>query len=255
MTTWCFSRVSTAQAFCLPVSRLPGPMKLPSSPPTDKPLGYAGLESIARRHLPSNRPFFLLGESFSGPIAVSIAASRPPGLLGVILCCSFARNPMPHLAAARPLVRFFPFGVVPVSWFSPLLLGRFSSPALHSTLAGAVASVVPAVLRERARAALTADVSALLSRIEVPILYLRASEDRVVSKSASDLIASQVPDTRVVDFTAPHLLLQVVPAAAASAVSAFMRLVTSGPGLAANAQRVDQTTDRFSAALTPRNDA
>ena len=30
--------------------------------PTDKPLGYAGLESIARRHLPSNRPFFLLGE-------------------------------------------------------------------------------------------------------------------------------------------------------------------------------------------------
>lgn len=192
--------------------------------PTDNPLGYAGLESIARRHLPSNRPFFLLGESFSGPIAVSIAASRPPGLLGVILCCSFARNPLPYLATVRPLVRFFPFGSVPASWFSPFVLGRFSSPALRSALAMAVAAVAPAVLRERARAVLTVDVSALLSRIETPVLYLRALEDHIAPKSASDLIVALAPDARVVELVAPHFLLQAQPSAAASAVASFMAL-------------------------------
>jgi hypothetical protein len=71
--------------------------------PTDRPLDYANLEQIARSFIPPNIPFVLLGESFSGPIALSIAASSPPGLLGVIMCCSFARNPYPCLL---PLVRY-----------------------------------------------------------------------------------------------------------------------------------------------------
>ncbi len=46
-----------------------------ASYPVNKPLGYAELEPIARSFIPSDNPFFLLGESFSGPIALSIAAS------------------------------------------------------------------------------------------------------------------------------------------------------------------------------------
>ncbi len=63
--------------------------------PPNEVLSYAELESIARASLPTNEPFFILGESFSGPIAVSIAASAPPGLKGLILCASFVRNPQP----------------------------------------------------------------------------------------------------------------------------------------------------------------
>lgn len=73
-----------------------------ASYPTDTPLGYAELTAVARSFLPPDQPFFLLAESFSGPIAISIAQSSPPGLLGVALCCSFARNPLPVLAPARP---------------------------------------------------------------------------------------------------------------------------------------------------------
>jgi pimeloyl-ACP methyl ester carboxylesterase len=45
----------------------------------DEPLDYASDEEIARAALPIGHPFILLGESFSGPIAVSIAASAPRG--------------------------------------------------------------------------------------------------------------------------------------------------------------------------------
>src|SRR5512146_2059759 len=65
--------------------------------PTDAAIGYSELESIARSFLPNDQPFFLLGESFSGPIAISIAASPPSGQLGLILRCSFARSPRPAL--------------------------------------------------------------------------------------------------------------------------------------------------------------
>ena len=45
--------------------------------PAAEPLDYLGHEAIARAALPTDRPFVLLGESFSGPIAIRIAASAP----------------------------------------------------------------------------------------------------------------------------------------------------------------------------------
>ena len=63
--------------------------------PRDQPLGYTELESLVRSALPTDRQFILLGESFSGPIALSIAASHPVGLAGIVLCASFAKAPIP----------------------------------------------------------------------------------------------------------------------------------------------------------------
>src|SRR5919109_330149 len=68
--------------------------------PTEEPLTYADLEAFARAALSTEGPCVILGESFSGPIAISIAASCPPRLTGVILCCSFARNLRPLFARA-----------------------------------------------------------------------------------------------------------------------------------------------------------
>lgn len=193
-----------------------------ASYPADKPLAYAELEARVRAMLPTDRNYFLLGESFSGPLAISIAASAPPGLRGLLLCCSFARNPLPVLAVARPLLGLLPLAAVPLALPGYFLLGRFSTPRLRTALAGAVAAVAPAVLRQRARAALAVDVAGALANIRVPLLYLRASEDRLVPGSASALIAASVVHTRIVDFVAPHFLLQVVPAAAAAAVAGFI---------------------------------
>lgn len=192
-----------------------------ASYPTDTPLGYSELESVARSFLPQDQPFFLLAESFSGPIGISIAASSPPGLLGLVLCCSFARNPVPMLAPLGPLVGAFPI-VLPVRLLGLFLLGRFRSSALLDALAKCLASVASSVLRARARAVLAVDTSASLSRVRVPVLYLRASEDRVVSRASSELVSSLAQQTKVVEFTAPHFLLQVSPSPVASRVSEFM---------------------------------
>jgi pimeloyl-ACP methyl ester carboxylesterase len=189
--------------------------------PKNQPLDYAALESMVRRQLPADESYVLLAESFSGPVAISIAASDARGLLGVVLCCSFPRNPQPLLSTLGALVPFAPIkqlsGVC-----SPLLFGRYGSPELRQKLKHALADVSSVVLRARIHAVLTVDVSAMLSRIKVPVLYLRATADKLVPQKAGELVTKFAPEVRLVDIEGPHFLLQAAPEAAAHVVKEFV---------------------------------
>jgi len=65
------------------------------------------------------------------------------------------------------------------------------------------------------------DVSDKLRRVAVPILYLRAKRDRVVSGASVDYIKKIRPDVKVAGLDAPHLLLQTVPREALSIIRNF----------------------------------
>lgn len=195
--------------------------------PTSGPLGYAELEAHARACLPQRGPFVILGESFSGPIAVSIAASRPNGLAGLVLCSTFARNPRPWSGCLRRFVGMLPVQAAPLPVLSALLLGSFSTPALRSALRSAMSGVSPQALRARLRAVLQVDVSAQLEAVTVPTLYLMATHDRVVPASSFKHIRNVLPAVQLACINAPHFLLQAAPAEAAQAVGAFIRLLQS----------------------------
>jgi pimeloyl-ACP methyl ester carboxylesterase len=197
--------------------------------PADRPTGYSELASLARSALPQDRPYAVLGESFSGPIAISIAASRPRGLIGLILSCSFARNPRPLLRAAWPLLAPVPLKLAPMRLLSPLLLGRFGTKPLRSALDEAIRAMPNSVLRARVSAVLSVDVTAELSKLRVPILYLRTSEDRLVPRSCSESFARAVPHAQIIEIEGPHLLLQTAPSAAAAAIRDFVTSAASRP--------------------------
>src|SRR5271155_2151701 len=57
--------------------------------PGHRHLTYHELLPLVMDALPQSGPFILLGESFGGPLATMVAAERPPGLVGLILCASF----------------------------------------------------------------------------------------------------------------------------------------------------------------------
>jgi pimeloyl-ACP methyl ester carboxylesterase len=193
--------------------------------PTSTPLNYAELEAIAREVIPKDGPYVILGESFSGPVAISLAASAPTQLKGLILCCTFVRNPRPALSVFGPLLRFLPFGSVPASAGAHLLFGRFSTAELRAALTRSLASVSPSVLRARLSAVLAVDASAKLAGVRVPLLYLRAAHDRLVPSSASASVAHLSPQAQLVEIEAPHCLLQAAPAEAGRAVATFLRQV------------------------------
>ena len=197
--------------------------------PADVPMDYLQLLPVVLDSLPKDQPFLILGESFSGPLAVMAAAARPPGLLGVVLCASFVRNPLffrPHWL--RHLAR--PFAFKCFRFLSPtaVLLGRSSTPELRRLLADSLAGVHPRVLACRARAVLTVDVRNLLDTCQVPLLYLLATQDRVVPRRNLGDILARVPRTQVVSIDGPHLLLQTRPAVAAEAIKRFAEPAAAG---------------------------
>lgn len=192
--------------------------------PVDRPLGYSELTELVRAALPTDEPFILLAESFSGPIAIALASERLPQLRALVLVCSFARLPeLPLHAMLKKVATRVPVWRVPVSLAARVLLGRYRSTAIEARLKRAIRLVSPAVWRARIRAAFAADETSSLFRIQVPLLYLRASEDKVMLPAASAAIARHVPTAKVVEIEGPHFLLQAKPRESAAVVEAFCK--------------------------------
>ena len=189
------------------------------------PLDYAALEAFVRERLPQDRPFVVLAESFSGPLGAALRANPPPGMRALILCCSFVRNPRPMLAPLRHLLDLVPFGALPGFALRQALLAPYATPALQAELAAALAQVPPGVLRQRLRAVLEIrekDASRSFARGSLPVLYLRARHDRLVPPANAAQILRLAAGAQLADIAAPHMLLQAAPAAAATAVAAFL---------------------------------
>lgn len=190
--------------------------------PTDRWLDDAALLEHARSRLPRNGPFILLGESFSGPVALALAAEQPPGLQSVVLCASFARYPNRALAGLAPAMSMLPLHALPKRLLGWPLLGRFAAPALRDALHSAVHRVAEHVMAKRSVQVMSFDERAAAARLRVPLLYLRATEDRVVARSAARELSRVVPDCKIVDIEAPHMLLQCAPDQAARALVEFV---------------------------------
>ena len=190
--------------------------------PRDTLLDYAALEQLIRPQLPPDKPFVLLGESFSGPIALAIAARPPSNLQGVILCASFASSPLPHRAWLSGALHFLPVHQAPPWMTRWWLLGSWATPQLEHSLQATVRSVSADVLQYRSGIALRLNARTDVNRIKFPVLYLRATEDRLMPRAAADLVVSFIPQCRVTDIPGPHLLLQANPLQAAQAVNTFI---------------------------------
>jgi pimeloyl-[acyl-carrier protein] methyl ester esterase len=190
--------------------------------PPDRPLDYAEHEAFARDKLPQDEDYFLLAESFSGPVGISIAATAPTRLKGLILCCTFASNPLPVFGPLAKILGKLPAMRVPPALGAPWLYAGRATPELRRAHACAMALASPKVLRARVAAVLAMDYRPLLQRIEVPMLYLRAGADRLIPAAASRAILELRPEMELTEFDAPHFLLQTEPHACARAVEKFM---------------------------------
>jgi pimeloyl-ACP methyl ester carboxylesterase len=117
--------------------------------PANIPLGYDELEPLVRAALPTRGRYVLLGESFSGPLAIRIAARPPPAIIGLILCATFSSNPYPHLAWARRVAPFLPLKSMPRWRRAPLMWGSGLPSKAPRQSERAMAGVDKVVIRGR----------------------------------------------------------------------------------------------------------
>jgi pimeloyl-[acyl-carrier protein] methyl ester esterase len=189
--------------------------------PVDQALGYEELIPLVERQLPAT-PYFLLAESFAGPIGIALAARAGPALRGLILCGTFASNPFPRLAWATGLVPLLPIKSLP-RWLRSLILwGSGSLRRAPRNVDRAMAPVARSVITHRIRALLKVDVRSWLRQIRVPVLVLSAPGDQIIRKRSTVDLLSQIPTAEHVQIAGPHLLLQARPAECAQPVLAFI---------------------------------
>jgi len=192
--------------------------------PTDVYLSYAELASVICSAVPAHKPFVLVAESFSTPLAIQYAATKPSNLKGLVLVAGFASSPVRgwrrFMASILPPIAFrFP---LPEFVCRLLLVGLEASPSLVAAVRLAVSSVRPNVLAARMCAVLVCDVRAELAQVGLPILYIQAKQDRLVDASCLREIVRIQPETSVIAVSGPHLLVQREPAKTAEIVAEFV---------------------------------
>lgn len=194
--------------------------------PHDKPLTYEQLEELVWQALPSGEAFALLGESYSGPIALRIAARKPTNLRAVVLAVSFAQPPQTKVAALAARLGVGAFHISPPEWLiSRLFLGRGAPAALVAEFKNALRSVLPKVLAARLRDVLKVDVLDELRDCPYPLLAIAASNDRLVPREVYKSMVALRRDMELITLEGPHFLLQRNPIAVAEKVHQFLQRV------------------------------
>jgi pimeloyl-ACP methyl ester carboxylesterase len=201
-----------------------GPLELRTvSYPGDRVLAYAELEARVVRDLPTDRPFALLAESFSGPVALRVAARAPPGLVGVVLAASFHRRPAsPAVAALEVLAPLFFRLPLPAHAVRLLLGGGDAADDLVAEVQRAVAAVPGRVMLARTQEALRVDATDALRACPVPLLFLCGAADRLLRRALAEEVRAARPDAEIRTLAAPHLVLQRQPREALAVIAQFL---------------------------------
>lgn len=164
----------------------------------------------------------LVAESFSGLVAARWAAidSR---VRGVVLCGSFARNPVGHaasLGAALPaLVKLAP------AFFQPFALasGDPARKRWSEGLVEALAALPPAAVAERLRLIASEDVGPALASLPVPLLIVQFDADRVIGAAARAHLEAVCHNAVFMMLPGPHFAIETRPRESARAIGARLQ--------------------------------
>ncbi|HYL26125.1 MAG TPA: alpha/beta fold hydrolase [Burkholderiales bacterium] len=183
---------------------------------------YVDLLALVRATLAGLPQCYVVGWSFSGPLALMLAAAEPAKVRGVILAASFVRPPSPLLS----LLRFALVGPPVWLWRAarrlPLWLLRPPSDAMRCAKSKTWKCVSASVVAARLRAIAAVDARSLLQACRQPLLYLASSRDGIVPRRNAEEVLRLRPSARLVAIEGPHLALFTNPQAAAAAIAQFV---------------------------------
>lgn len=192
--------------------------------PPDLPLGYDALTERARESLRQEADYILIAESFSGPIAIRLAAERPPGLRALVFAASFCASPVRGMP--RGILRWLGASLFrlrpPLFLVKHFLIGSGAPQLLVDEIYASIDQVSAETFALRLQEILRVNVCASLARVEVPALYLQALRDRLVSERSAQEVRTMCPHMELEQIEAPHMLLRSHPVPAIAAIRDFL---------------------------------
>ena len=208
----------------LPEWILPSIVCLPPAGPN----GYADLQRLVQaKAMELSGSFYVLASSFSGPLAVMLAAAEPARVRGLILSATFLRTPTAYLpclrfAAVGPLI-----GTIRTLRRLPLWMLRRREDPYRQAKAEIWRRVSAKCLAARVRAILGVDVREVFRRGSGPVLCITFREDKVVPRHNAEEISQSRRDVEVIEIPGDHFAMWKRPTLWTEAVVSFIRRTES----------------------------
>ncbi len=179
--------------------------------PSSGKQSYKALTRWLQQELPEGQKRLLIAESFSGPLAIRLAAERPDEISGIVLAASFCDAPLnPGIAMLplRPLFMVKPSRTA----LRHFLIGDDATDTEVAELRAIIKDMPSATLAKRIRTILNLEESDNPSLPQqIPMLILQAQSDNLVPWEAQSRLVSSYPKASVHWIESPHLILQREP--------------------------------------------
>lgn len=179
--------------------------------PDKELLPYEDLVTLVKSQLPSKEDFFIIAESFSGPIAYMISLNPPRNLKFVVYGASFIDNPNKFLLYFRRVIPYiFKFSILlPNNIFNLMLLENMGTPDLIIQLKNILRSFPRKLFRYRLN--LLAKLSLPVKKTEVSAIYIRPLSDYLVTDAGFHSVSLRHKQVSRFEVKGTHFLFQSNP--------------------------------------------
>ncbi len=192
--------------------------------PLDREMGYEALTEYVIDLLPDG-PLVILGESFSGPIAIEIAKRMPDRVAALILAVTFAKHPVPEFM--RLIANFGNPDWIPKRLVEGALFGNCLTSEWRTKFRVMREALPTHIMKRRAVEVMKVDKIEALRHIHCPTLSLISKRDRLIAKSASIILSDGLANCQVVTFDAPHMLLKTHALEVSNVIKSFCREIST----------------------------
>ncbi len=187
--------------------------------PTKGKQDYETLFEYVREKLPEEE-FILVAESFSGPIGAKLAKSNIPNLKAIFFVATFITTPRKLLIK---IVRQLPIKLLTKLPFVPRIYRHylFGSKATKDKLVQfhKILSQLPSNTLKQRMLAIESLVSLGGGSLEVPAVYIRPEEDKLVPYSKCIEFSALFSNYSVKTIRGPHFILQANPKECADVIN------------------------------------
>jgi pimeloyl-ACP methyl ester carboxylesterase len=214
------------------MERLPATIRpLPVTYPDAGLHDYRDLFDFASRVLATIPRCVVLATSFSGPLAVMLAAAEPRKVQGLILAATFASSPSGPLTRLRFVIRTPLVALLRFARRLPTWIRCPPQDALRIAKRETWSRVSSYGLAGRARAALGADACETLRRCDQPLLCVTYDRDAVVPSSCADDIQRHCMHARRVTLPGGHLAMFSDPGPLSAEIVRFVEIDCAPAGI------------------------
>lgn len=189
---------------------------------------YQTLQSDLEERYDWSLPRILIAESFSGPLAIYLAARHPDSVKALVLVATFCASPVNRAFALLPLSPIFMLPPIKLA-LRYFLTGEGADYSDIQHLADITKTLPAKTINQRLSTVLCLREEDCPTLPHVPILILQAQFDHLIPWAAQNALEQHFPHAEVHWLASPHLIIQQAPQLCYPLIDSFIAQLKSQP--------------------------